>query len=184
VNEGLGTGPPQLSAGELAYPDRVGNAALADRPLTNDAPEHRHLPLDAAQGLVLDLDQQRTRTELRLLGGPSRPLLSVSRLADVDASLTLDRGIAYVAYAIGGRTLLATQRGDGWSTRRIASGTTGRPALVRARGRTYVAYARNGAVRLDGTRIGAGGSPMLATDGTRVFAGYTHDEHAYLVRAR
>ncbi|WP_028061699.1 hypothetical protein [Candidatus Solirubrobacter pratensis] len=182
---GFGTGPPQLdAAGELAYPDRVGNATLAGRPLTDDAPEHRHLPLDAAGGLVLDLDQQRTHTELRLLGGPSRPILSVSRLADVEASLAISGHTAYVAYAIGGSTLLATQRGDGWTTRRIASGTSGRPAVARAGSTTYVAYARNGAVRLGGARIAAGGGPLLATDGTRVFAGYTHAGRAYLFRAR
>jgi hypothetical protein len=186
TTRGLGTGPPQLDRGELAFPDRAGNATLANQPLTQDAPEHRHLPLDAAQGLVLDLDQQRTSTQLRLLGpgAPARPIMSLARLADVDAALAVADGAAYVAFATGGRAFVATQNGDGWSTHRIASGTSGRPAVVRASGRTSVAYARNGAVYLDRTRIGPGGGPALAADGARVFAGWTHGGAAYLVRVR
>lgn len=183
---GLGTGPPQLDQGELAFPDRIGNAMLGDKSLTHDAPEHRHLPLDAAQGLVLDLDQQRRSTQMRLLGpgAPTRPVFSLARLADVDATLALAGGTAYVAYATGGSTFLATESGDGWSTRRIAAGTAGRPAVVRANGRTSVAYTRNGAIYLDGTRLAVGGGPALAADGARVLAGWTHGGAAYLVRVR
>jgi hypothetical protein len=183
---GLGTGPPQLDQGRLAFPDRVGNATLGGDVLSHDAPEHRHLPLDAAQGLVLDLDQQRRSTQLRLLGSgaPTSPILSLARLADVDATLAVANGTAYIAYATGGRTFLATQNGDAWSTRTIAAGTAGRPAVVRANGRTSVAYARNGAVYLDRTRLAAGGGPALAADQGRIFAGWTHGAAAYLVRAR
>src|SRR3954471_2451633 len=84
------TGPPQLDDdGTLAYPDRDGNVVKGAERLTNDAPEHRHLPLDAAEGLVLDLDQRRAITQLRLLGPnvPNLPALSLPRLADVQASL-------------------------------------------------------------------------------------------------
>jgi hypothetical protein len=183
--EGLGTGPPQLAGGVLANPDSVGDATLGGEKLTADAPEHRHLPLDAAQGLVLDLDQQRTSTQLRLLGpdAPQRPILSVARLADVEAALTVSGGRPYVAFAIGGRAFLASASGDGWSTRLIATGTSGRPAVARAGGRTYVAYARNGAVHLGRTRLGPGGAPQLAADGTRLLAGWTHRDTAMLTRA-
>ena len=81
-----------------------------DQRLTQDAPEHRHLPLDAAQGLVLDLDQRRTITQLRLLGpdAPNLPALSLPRLADVQASLAVGGTRAYVAYALDERIYLAT----------------------------------------------------------------------------
>jgi hypothetical protein len=177
---GLGTGPPQLAGDALAYPDRTGDAMLGDRPLTADAPEHRHLPLDAAGELVLDLDQQRTSTQLRLLGpgAPAKAILSVGRLADVDASLSVTGGVATVAFTVDGRTFLATERQDGWTTRRIATGTSGRPAVA---GR-HVAYARDGAVYLDRTRLGSGGAPQLAADGSRLYAGWTHRATALLVR--
>jgi hypothetical protein len=183
--KGLGTGPPQLDGGLLAHPDPAGDVAVGDERLTTDAPEHRHLPLDAADGLILDLDQQRTSTQLRLLGpdAPARPILSVGRLADVEATLAVAQGRAYVAYAIDGRAFLASASGDGWSTRRIASGISGRPAVARAGGQTHVAYARNGAVYLGGTRLGPGGSPLLAADGTRLLAGWTHHGTAMLTRA-
>jgi hypothetical protein len=177
---GLATGPPQLAGDTLAYPDRTGNATLGGAPLTSDAPEHRHLPLDAQGELVLDLDQQRTRTRLRLLGpgAPERPLLDVARLADVEASLSADGRAA--AFATGGRTYLATRTSTGWRVRRLATGTSGRPAIAGTR----VAYARNGAIYLDRTRLGAGGSPQLAQDGARLYAGWTHRKRALLVRVR
>lgn len=179
---GLGTGPPQLAGDAIAYPDRTGNAVLGDAPLTADAPEHRHLPLDANGDLVLDLDQQRTSTQLRLLGpgAPAKAILSVGRLADVEASLSVTGGVATVAYALDGRTFLARERQDGWTTRRIATGTSGRPAVAGS----HIAYARNGAVYLDKTRLGSGGAPQLAADGARLYAGWTHRASALLVRAR
>jgi hypothetical protein len=184
-----GTAPPQLDGdGTLAYPDRDGNVIKGDSRLTQDAPEHRHLPLDAAEGLVLDLDQRRTITQLRLLGPdvPNQPALSLARLADVQASLAVAAGRAYVAYALDERVYLATadlNAKAGWSTRRLADDGAGRPAVVRAGGRTYVAFSRAGGVYLNGKRLGSGGRPFLATDGTDVFAGWTREGAAMLTRA-
>jgi hypothetical protein len=184
-----GTAPPQLdSDGTLAYPDRDGNVIKGDTRLTQDAPEHRHLPLDAAEGLVLDLDQRRTITQLHLLGpnAPNQPALSLPRLADIQASLAVAGGRAYVAYALDERIYLATADLDPearWSTRRLAGDGAGRPAIARAGGRTYVAFSRAGGVYLNGKRLGSGGRPSLATDGTDVFAGWTRDGAAMLASA-
>jgi hypothetical protein len=184
-----GTAPPQLDGdGTLAYPDRDGNVVRGDDRLTNDAPEHRHLPLDVAQGLVLDLDQRRTVTQLRLLGpgAPNLPALSLPRLADVQASLAVAADRAYVAYALDQRIYLATAALDSqvrWSTRKLAGDGAGRPAIARAQGRTYVAFSRAGGVYLNGKRLGNGGRPQLATDGSAVFAGWTREGAAMLTRA-
>src|SRR4051812_45504158 len=161
-----GTGPPQLDEdGTLAYPDRDGDVVKGDARLTQDAPEHRHLPLDAAAGVVLDLDQRRTVTQLRLLGpnAPNAPALSLPRLADVQASLAVAGDRAYVAYALEERIYLATADLDSqarWSTRRLANDGAGRPAVARAQGRTFVAFSRAGGVYLNGKRLGSGGGPL------------------------
>jgi hypothetical protein len=185
---GTSTGPPQLDGGVLAYPDSTGDAIRGGERLTQDAPEHRHLPLDAAQGLVLDLDQRRTLTQLRLLGpnAPNAPALSLARLADVQASLAVAGGRAYVAYALGERAYLATADlvpGARWTTKKIADDTGGRPAVARAAGRTLVAYSRAGGIYLNARRIGNGGRPLLASDGDAAFVGWTREGRAVITRA-
>lgn len=186
--QGVGTGPPQIDEDTLAYPDSAGDATRGGRRLTHDAPQHRHLPLDAARGLVLDLDQRRTITQLHLLGpgAPNAPALSLPRLADVQASLAVAGGRAYVAYALGERAYLATAElasAAPWTTRRLADEMGGRPAVARAGGRTYVAYSYAGGIYLNGRRIGNGGRPLLASDGTGVFAAWTRQGSAVLMRA-
>jgi hypothetical protein len=184
-----GTGPPQLDGdGTLAYPDRDGNVVRGDVLLTDDAPEHRHLPLDAAGGFVLDLDQRRTITQLHLLGpdAPNLPALSLPRLADIQASLAVAAARAYVVYALDQRIYLATAELNPqarWNTRKLANDGAGRPAIARAGGRTYVAFSRAGGVYLNGKRLGNGGRPYLAGDGDDVFAGWTHEGGAMLTRA-
>ncbi len=185
--QGTGTGPPQLDGGTLAYPDRAGDVMRGDQRLTEDAPEHRNLPLDAGQGLVLDLDQRRTITQLRLLGpgAPNAPALSLPRLVDIQGSLAVSGGRAYVAYALGERAYLATAHldpGARWSTKRLADDMAGRPAVARASGRTYVAYSRAGGVYLNGRRLGAGGRPQLASDGAELYIAWTRNGRAVLTR--
>jgi hypothetical protein len=184
---GLGTGPPQLDDGALAYPDRVGDAMLGTDQLTADAPEHRHLPLDAAAGLVLDLDQRRASTQLRLLGpnAPTRPAVSLARREDLEGSLAVAGGRAYVAFARNGRAFLATAElrpGASWSTKLVAEDITGRPAVAHAGGRTYVAYARRGDVYLDRARLAPGTRPLLAADGDGILMGWTRGKTALLAR--
>jgi hypothetical protein len=185
----IATAPPQLDDdGTLAYTDRDGNIVRGDIRLTDDAPEHRHLPLDAAQGLVLDLDQRRTVTQLRLLGpnAPNAPTLSLPRLADVQASLAIENNSASVAYALDERIYVATaplQPQARWITRKLANDGAGRPAIARTAKRTYVAFSKAGGVYLNGKRLGSGGRPYLATDGTDVFAGWTHEGGALITRA-
>lgn len=180
------TAPPQLDGdGTLAYSDRDGNVVKGDDQLTNDAPEHRHLPLDAAEGLVLDLDQRRTITQLRLLGpnAPNLPALSLPRLADVQASLAIAGSAAYVAYALDERIYLATAELNAqarWTTRKLSNDGAGRPAIARTARKTYVAFSRAGGIYVNGKRIGNGGRPQLATDGTEVFVGWTREGGAML----
>jgi hypothetical protein len=186
---GLGSGPPQLDAGALAYPDRVGDATRGGTQLTGDAPEHRHLPLDAAGGLVLDLDQRRGSTQLRLLGpdAPTRPAVSLGRREDLEGSLAIAAGRAYVAFARAGRAFLATAElrpGAAWSTKLIAADITGRPAVARTQRRSYVAYARRGVVYLNRARIASGTRPLLAADGDDVLLGWTRGATAMLARER
>jgi hypothetical protein len=193
---GTGTGPPRLAVGDgpvLAFPDRNGDATLAGRPLTEDAPAHRHLPLDATADLVLDLDQRRAATQIRLLGedAPEQPVISLARREDLEATLAVDGERAYVAFARAGRAFLASAelRADArWSTRLISSEVTGAPAVARAGGRTYVAFARRGDVYLShgsgAERIGSGGRPLLAADADRVLLGWTRGDDALLVAAR
>jgi hypothetical protein len=187
---GRGTAAPQVDGANLAYPDEVGNAVDGPATLTTDAPLHRHVPLDAQQGIVLDLDQQRDATRLELLGAnaPTAPAISVNRLQDIDASLAIgDDGTAYVALAVNGRVLLATAKLDTtarWTVKRIATHATGAPAIAHVNGKTHVAYERNKAIYVDSRRQGLGAHPLLADDGSRMFAGWTHDGAAELVRVR
>ncbi len=112
----------------LAFPDDDGNTALghgvAEERLTATAPEERHLPLDVAadaegRAFVLDLVQTRTRSELRLLGpqAPAAPAVAVGALRDIRATLAIDQGRAYVAFALNGRAHLAIAALD--SRRRV-----------------------------------------------------------------
>jgi hypothetical protein len=186
---GRGTAAPQVDGANLAYPDELGNAVDGPDTLTGDAPVHRHLPLDAAKGIVLDLDQQRGHTRLQLLGrdAPTAPALEVGRLQDVDASLAVADGSAYVALAVNGRVLLATaklEENASWTVTRVATHTTGAPAVARLKGRTHVAYERHDEIYVDKRRQGLGAHPLLADDGTRMFAGWTHAHTAQLVRVR
>jgi hypothetical protein len=186
---GRGTAAPKLDDGNLAYPDELGNAVDGATTLTGDAPLHRHLPLDAQDHVVLDLDQQRTDTQLKLLGpnAPVAPALHVDRLQDIDAALAIADEHAYVALAVNGRVLLATaplQPQAEWTVTRIAAGTTGAPAIARVNGTTHVAYERKGTIYVDRRRLALGSDPRLADDGTRVFAGWTHENTALLARIR
>src|SRR5262249_8947377 len=172
----------------LAHTARAGTVVKGDTGLTQDAPEHRHLPLDAARGLVLDLDQRRTITQLRLLGpnAPNAPALSLPRLADVQASLAIANGSASIAYAVDERIYLATaplQPLARWTTRKLSNDGAGRPAIARTAKRTYVAFSKAGGVYLNNKRLGNGGRPLLAGDGTTVFAGWTREGAAVLIRA-
>ena len=137
---------------------------------------------------MLDLDQRRTITQLRLLGpdAPNAPALSLPRLADVQASLAVDGGRAYVAYVLDERVYLATAEldpGARWRTRRLAATA---PAARRSRAR---AAARTSPTRAPAaststaSALGNGGRPPLATDGTGVFAGWTRGGAAMLIRA-
>jgi hypothetical protein len=187
-----GTGPPQVdaqgSAPQLAYTDEAGDVVYGTRTLTADAPDHRHLPLDAADGLVLDLDQRRGGTRLRVLGdgAPTQPIVSLRGVEGLEGSLAADAGHAYVAFSRNGRVFLATAARSPqarWSVRMLAAGTAGRPAIARTPAHTYVAYARGGAVRLDGRTLGPGSRPLLAADGSRVVIGWTRGRSARLARA-
>jgi hypothetical protein len=186
-----GTGPPhvdaQAAAPRLAYPDLTGDVMFGAARLTDDAPEHRNLPLDARQGLVLDLDQQRDATQLRVLGdqAPTQPVVSLASLEGLDASLAADEAHVYVAFVRAGRAFLATAERRPtarWSTRRLADGASGRPAVARAGGKTHVAYARHGEIHLDDETLGAGSRPLLAADGGDVLVGWTRGRTALLVR--
>jgi hypothetical protein len=169
---GTGTGPPRLTVGDgplLAYPDRNGDATL-----------------------VLDLDQRRAATQLRVLGAdaPAQPVVSLASREDLEATLAVDGGHAYVAFARQGRAFLASAElrpGARWSTHLVAADITGTPAVARAAGRTYVAFARRGDVYLsrgdrDPERLGGGGRPLIAADGSRVLVGWSRADTALLVR--
>jgi hypothetical protein len=173
-----GTGPGRLAldaAGTpvLALPDGDGNttlvrAGVAER-LTATAPEERHLPLDVAVGadggaFVLELVQTRTRSELRLLGpgAPAAPVVSIGALRDMRATLAVDGGRAYVAFALDGRARLAIAAldpGAAWWNRRLPGrgGASGAPAVLRSGGSTLVAYTQR-------QRHGRG-DVFLATEG-------------------
>lgn len=167
--EVLATGPAHLAirsgAAVLAHPDRDGNAALSTLPisgerrsqrpepvtLSSSAPQRRHLPLavgTAQQGtLVLDLVQDRDRTELRVLGpgAPRRAILSLPLLRHVPARMDVSGDRIAVGYIRSGRSYLATARaGDGaWSRRRLpGDGGEGAPAPMYVGGALRVAYTR------------------------------------------
>jgi hypothetical protein len=156
-----GTGPGQLAldsdgAPVLAFPDILGNAALLrdgrQEGMTATAPEERHLPLDVAvdtdgRAFVLDLVQTRRRSELRLLGpqAPAAPVVSVGALRDMRATLAIEGGRAYVAFALDGRATLAIAAlnpSASWWNRRLPGrgGASGAPAVLRSGNSTYVAY--------------------------------------------
>src|SRR5262245_6786129 len=156
-----GTGPGRLAldaagAPLLAFPDDDGNTALlsggTEARMTATAPEERHLPLDVAvdgegRAIVLDLVQTRRRSELRLLGpqAPAAPVVSVGGLRDMRATLAVDGGRAYVAFALEGRVRLAIaalEPGAAWWSRRLPGrgGATGAPAVLRSGESTFVAY--------------------------------------------
>jgi hypothetical protein len=202
VARGIGSGPPQIAqdAGTtvLAYPDLVGDVTLqvGTAPpvtLTADAPEHRHLPLDVAsengRPLVLDLDQRRTDATLRVLGdgAPTAPVLATGR-EDLQGTLAIEGDHVYVAYRHAGRAYLADadRRPDArWTTRKLSGEGPGAPAVGRAGGHTFVAFARGESIYLDGERLGPGGRPQMVPDGRGgVFVGWTRDaDTAMLVRA-
>jgi hypothetical protein len=192
---GTGTAPPRLAVGDgpqLACPDRNGDVTLGGVRLTADAPEHRHLPLAVAGTLVLDLDQRRAATQLRVLGAdaPGLPVVSLASREDLEATLAVDDGHAYVAFVRGGRAFLASAElrpGARWSTRLLAADVVGTPAVARAEGRTYVAFARRGDVYLSrggggAERLGGGGRPLIAADASRVLVGWSRADTALLVR--
>ncbi len=179
----------------LAYSNLVGDVtvqigAAAPVTLTQDAPDHRHLPLDVAaadgRALVLDLDQRRTDATLRVLGAgaPAAPVLATGR-EDLQGTLALDAGRVYVAYRHGGRAYLADAelRADArWSTRALRGEGPGAPAVARSAGRTFVAYTRGEAVYLNRTRLGPGGRPqVVADDRGGVFVGWTRDADTALL---
>lgn len=171
--EVVGTGPGRLAVGEeglhLAYPDRDGNATVAtlataterraERPspqaITTTAPFRRHLPLGVAAveggALVLDLIQERDRTELRVLGpgAPSAPILSVRALRHFPARLAVRGDRIAVAWLDRGRARLAVASlGGTWSRRSLPGrgGGDGAPAPAFAGRSLRVAYTQRGDV--------------------------------------
>ena len=215
---GFGTGPAKLAATPdgvfAAFPDRDGDIVLADtaaerrdaydlpssRALSENAPERRHLALDAAAGpdgvLVLDLVQTRNSTELRVIGpgAPSRPVLAIGKLADIEATLAADaRGIS-VAYMSAGRAVLASSRGGAWSRRRLPGPGRGEgaPAVARTGGRVVVAYEQrreihlwnNGRARVAASGPGTDRVPHAASSGSRVWIAWTHRSGAGRAQGR
>ena len=148
------TGPPALALrGDgtvvAAYPDRVGDAAVALLPgivkaagpydlpswraITSDAPGRRHRPVGVAvpddDPLVLDLAQTRTRTTLRLegRGAPPATIVAVRGVRTINASLAADDDTLAVAYVSGGRVRLATAAPRGAWRKRTLPGTATQP---------------------------------------------------------
>ena len=173
--EVVATGPSWMTfdggRAVLAYPDEDGNAALATLPisgegrsrkpepraLSSNAPQRRHLPLGVGTSddgpLVLDLVQDRDRTELRVIGegAPSGAILSIPLLRHVPARLAVDSDRIAVGYERSGRSYVATARlGGSWSRRRLpGSGGEGAPAPVFLDGSLHVAYTRRVAGQRD-----------------------------------
>ncbi len=161
------TGPAHIAvrsgAAVLAFPDRDGNAAVSTLPfsgesrgkrpepraLSTNAPERRHLPMGVAHGeqgtLVLDLVQERDRTELRVIGSgaPAAPILSVPLLRHVPAKLAVSGDRIAVGYLRNGRSYVATARlGGSWSRRTLpGSDGEGSPAPMYRGSALQVAYA-------------------------------------------
>jgi hypothetical protein len=147
---GEGTGPMVLALdGDTrvaAYPDEAGDIVLGTTRLTDTGPALRHAPLDVAGGLVLDLVQSRTRSELRVLGAgaPAGPVASARGLGALSATVARDDTHVYVAYRAGNRLTLARApaRPTGrWSRRRlrVRGELNGAPSIARAGRRTIVA---------------------------------------------
>lgn len=174
---GSATGPPRIAATAdgfvLAVPDRDGNIVLVERTLgdsgsesdersrtlTTTGPARRHLPLDVAVGrsggLVLDLIQTRTRTELRIVGdgAPAHPVVALRGLSAVPAVLAADGRRVAAAYISRGRAVLATERaGGGWRRHRLpgSGGARSAPALMLAGSEAIVVYEQH--VRSAGSR--------------------------------
>lgn len=152
---GVSTGPAKVAGTALAFPDRDGNIAIATlaapEPIavTSNAPERRHLALDAGereQGtLVLDLVQRRTATELWVLGpgAPPAVVAAVPALRHLPASMAVEEELIAVAYLKSGRAYVARSRGGAWRTRRLpGEKVTGTPAVAIAGGDVLVAYSR------------------------------------------
>ena len=166
--EVVATGPSWMAftggSAVLAFPDEDGNAATVSLPisgesrsrrpqpkaLSSNAPQRRHLPLGVAASddgpLVLDLVQDRDRTELRVIGdgAPSGAILSIPLLRHVPARLAVDGDRIAVGYERSGRSYVATARlGGSWSRRRLpGSGGEGAPSPVYVEGTLRVAYTR------------------------------------------
>jgi hypothetical protein len=181
---GQATGPGRLAldgpARLVAFPDLAGDAVLGGRDaagaprlelLSNSAPERRHLPLELVvrdeRMLVLDLVQTATRSELRVVGpgAPAQSVLSVPGVRALAATLAYDGERVYVAYAAGGRAVLASARdtpGAAWSRRPLAArgGLSGAPAVARVGRRTIVATSERvgGQREIYLTTIGSAGS--------------------------
>jgi hypothetical protein len=173
-----GTGPGRLAldaagAPLLAFPDADGNTALlsagVEERMTATAPEERHLPLDVSvdaegRAFVLELVQTRRRSELRLLGpqAPAGPIVSIGALRDMRATLAIDAGRAYVAFALDGRARLAIAAlnpGAAWWNRRLPGrgGASGAPAVLLTGASTFVAYTQR--------QLHGRGDVFLATEG-------------------
>lgn len=189
---GHGTGPGRLWVGpdgpQLAYPDREGDATLDGAKLTFDAPHRRHLPLDLESGLVLDMAQTRKVTELRVLGegAPKAAVDVASKRRALSGTLAVDGDRLFVAYTKRGRAYIAQAALDPearWTRRRLpgGGGSSGSAAVVRAKGRTYVAYSQQGEMYVYDGRLrrltrsrGSDGSPVAAGDaGGSVFVAWT-----------
>jgi hypothetical protein len=200
-----GTGPGRLAVGAadvlLAYPDRDGNAALstlstdrraaAEAPLalTSTAPFRRHLPLGVAAveggALVLDLIQERSRTELRVIGpgAPAAPILSLPALRHVPARMDVRDGRIAVGYLVSGRARVAVARlGGAWARRSLRGegGGDGAPAPMIAGGSVSVAYTQR--VRAKGARTQREVF-LFAPDGTRRLTTTPGDERDALAAA-
>jgi hypothetical protein len=172
---GTGTGPGRLFVGAdgpaIAYPDRDGNAALSGVALTFDAPFRRHLVLDHEEGYVLDMAQTQRFTELRVVGrdAPRKAVDLGGGLRPLDGTLAVAGGRLYVAYTKRGQAMLASADAAPdaeWSVQELAAGgITGGAAVVRARGRTVVAFAQRGDILVhDGSLERLTRGPALDAD--------------------
>ena len=168
-----GTGPGRLAltsdgAAVVAHPDTTGDLAVTTTPgvagraaagaapstvrLSADAPRRRHfaagLALRGDEPLVLDLVQQRHRSELRVVGegAPAAPVTGVGALRVLEGALAATRDRIAVAYVSRGRPVLATAApGGAWRRRTLSgSGVDGAPAVALAGGTALVAWSQPG----------------------------------------